>query len=158
MSKDIAKALKKLEYGIYVVTMGKGSEGNAFTASWVSQVSSEPPMVSLAVRNSHQSAPKIKKAMAFAVNMIGIGQDAFAKTWYGPAESGYEKLKSAVTQPTPVTGSPVLNGAIGWLDCKVVNTVEAGNHTLFLAEVVAGSVIQDDAILTSENSNLKYTG
>ena len=54
MADDISKVLRKFEYGVYVVTMGKGNEGNAFTASWVSQVSSEPPMITLAVRENRR--------------------------------------------------------------------------------------------------------
>lgn len=158
MSKDISRALKKMEYGVYVVTVGKGNDGNAFTASWLTQVSSEPPMIALAVHNKHQSCPRLKEAGAFAVNMIAKGQEVVAKTYYGPAESGYEKLKSAIVKSGPITGSPLLNGTIGFLDCKIIQNVTTGNHTLFIAEVVAALIETDAPILTSENSNLKYVG
>lgn len=158
MSNDIAKALKKMEYGVYVVTMGTGNDGNAFTASWLTQVSAEPPMIALSVNSKHQSCPKLKDGGGFAVNMIARGQDTVAKTYYGPAESGYEKLKSALTRSSPVTGSPIINGSVAYLDCKVVQSLTTGNHTLFIAEVVAAVVDNDSPILTSENSNLKYTG
>ncbi len=158
MSKDISKALKKMEYGVYVVTVGKGNDGNAFTASWLTQVSSEPPMIALSVHNKHQSCPRLKEVGAFAVNMIAKGQEVVAKTYYGPAESGYEKLKSAIIKNAPITGSPLLNGTIGFLDCKIVQNVTTGNHTLFIAEVAAAMIETDAPILTSENGNLKYIG
>jgi flavin reductase (DIM6/NTAB) family NADH-FMN oxidoreductase RutF len=158
MSKDAAKVLKKLEYGVYVVAMGKGNEGNAFCASWLAQVSSEPPSVALAVHNAHQSMPLLAKQGAFVVNLIGADNEAVAKTYYGPAESGYQKLRTANITDSPVSGSPILNGAVGWLDCKIVKSVPVGNHTLFIAEVVAASLDKDVPILTSEKSKLRYTG
>ncbi|UCG62362.1 MAG: flavin reductase [Candidatus Zixiibacteriota bacterium] len=157
--KDIQKVLKKLEYGVYVVTMGRGTQGNAFTASWISQISSEPPMVALAVHNKHQSSRLIKENKAFAVNLIGSGQEAVAKTYYGPAESGYEKLAGTSVKDSPRTGTPLLPGAIGYLDCLLVDTVQAGNHTLFIGRVKAASLDDSDSqLMTTTNSKLYYTG
>lgn len=157
--KDINNVLKKLEYGIYVVTMGKGSEGNAFTASWVMQVSSEPPMIAIAVHNKHQSSRLIKEGGAFVVNLIGEGQEAVAKTYYGPAESGYEKLQGTSVKNSPETKTPIIPGAIGYFDCLVVNTISTGNHTIFIGEIKAASL--DDNVtqlMTTSNSKLHYTG
>ena len=75
-------------------TMGKGKSGNAFTASWLTQVSNEPPMVIVSIKNSHQSAKLLNELDAFAVNILPQGEEAIAKTYYGPAESGYAKLES----------------------------------------------------------------
>lgn len=158
MTEDIAKVLRKLEYGVYVVTMGEGQNGNAFTASWLTQASSEPPMVALAVHNAHQSAPMIKKHKAFVVNLIAQGQEATAKTYYGPAESGYQKLEGYDVKDSPVTKSPLIPGAVGYLDCTLHEAVTTGNHTLFIGKIEAAQYASDDPILTSTNSNLRYTG
>jgi len=159
MSDDIAKVLRKLEYGVYVVTMGKGQDGNAFTASWLTQTSSEPPMIALAVHNAHQSAPMIKKFKAFAVNLIAEGQESTAKTYYGPAESGYQKLEGYddITD-SPATKSPLIPGAVGYLDCTLHEAITTGNHTLFIGKIEAAEYESDDPILTSSNSKLRYTG
>jgi flavin reductase (DIM6/NTAB) family NADH-FMN oxidoreductase RutF len=156
--KSITTGLRRLEYGVYVVTMGKGQEGNAFTASWVMQVSSLPPMVALAVHNKHQSSRLLKDAGGFVINLIAANTPEVAKTYYGPAESGYQKLKNASVTAAPVTGSPILSGVAGFLECKVVNHVAAGNHTVFFAEVVAAKVDDDKPLLTSTNSKLNYLG
>ena len=158
MKKEIAGALRKLEYGVYVVTMGKGSSGNAFTASWVSQVSSEPPLVALAVHDKHQSSRLIGSHGAFVVNFIAQNHADVAKTYYGPAESGYEKLKDSSVQDSPVTGTAMLNGADGYLECRIVSTVPTGNHTLYIGEVVSGQIRPDTQILTTSASKLHYAG
>ncbi len=156
--KKIAAVLRKLEYGVYVVTMGKGNDGNAFTASWVSQVSSAPPMIALAVHNKHQSSRYLQEHSAFVLNIIDKDQIAVAQTYYGPAESGYDKLKHSAVKPSPVTETAMLDGAIGYLDCRIVKMVPAGNHTLLLADVVAGEVTADRPILTTTSSKLHYAG
>ncbi len=158
MNQDARKVLRKLEYGVYIVTMGRGQSGNALTASWLTQVSSEPPMIALAVKSSHQSAQLIADTGNFVVNLIAEGQEEFAKTFYGPAESGYKKLDGATVTDSPASSSPVLSGAAGYLDCKVVNKLEVGNHVLFIAEVSAASLDSDGSILTTANSKLHYAG
>ncbi|RME22954.1 MAG: flavin reductase [Candidatus Zixiibacteriota bacterium] len=156
--KTIAKVLRKLEYGVYVVTMGKGQEGNAFTASWLTQVSSEPPMLAMAIHNKHQSARLLNEQDGFVVHLIPAGSEGFARNFYGPAERGYAKLQATPVSDAPGTGSPLLEGVSGWIDCRIVNRVPTGNHTVFIGEVVAGELKQDTQILTTSNSKLHYTG
>jgi flavin reductase (DIM6/NTAB) family NADH-FMN oxidoreductase RutF len=156
--KKFANALKKLEYGVYVVSMGKGPDGNAFTASWVSQVSSEPPLVSVAVHNKHQSARLLQDMDAYVINLIDAGQAEFAKRWYGPAESGYDKLKTAEYEDSPVTKTPVLAGGVGYIECKLVDRISVGDHTMFIGEVVAASLDSDKPVLTTSSSGLHYLG
>ena len=157
--KDIKKVLRKFEYGVYVVSMGKGNEGNAFTASWVAQVSSEPPMVMISVNNRHQSIPILKEHGAFVINLIGKDHESVAKTYYGPAESGYEKLKTADVEESPATKTPLLSGMEGFLDCRIVDTILSGNHTIFIGEILAASMDNPDlVIMTSYNSKLRYGG
>ena len=156
--KAVRQALRRLEYGVYVVSMGKGQEGNAFTGSWISQVSSEPPMVAIAVNNKHQSARLLSEAPAYVVNLLPDNGEAVAKAYYGPAESGYAKLQAKDVSSSPGTGTPILAGASGWLDCRIVNRVKTGNHTLYIGEVVAASPGDSSAILTTTSSKLHYTG
>lgn len=155
---SIADALRKLEYGVYIVTMGDGSDGNAFTASWVTQVSSEPPMVAIAVHNKHQSSRLIDKHGGFVVNLIAENHAEIAKAYYGPAEAGYEKLKHAEVGKSPATGSPLIQGSLGYLDCRVVTKLTTGNHTLYIGEVKAAELLADNYLLTTSNSKLRYIG
>jgi flavin reductase (DIM6/NTAB) family NADH-FMN oxidoreductase RutF len=158
MDKHMSSALRKLEYGVYVVSMGKGTAGNAFTASWVSQVSSEPPMVALAVHNKHQSSRLLESHGAFVINLLALNHAEVARTYYGPAESGYAKLKDSQVLDAPATGTAMINGTDGFLDCKIVSKVAVGNHTLFIAEVMAAELTNDSPALTTSNSKLHYAG
>ncbi len=156
--KEISKVLSKLEYGIYVVTMGEGTKGNAFTASWVTQVSNEPPTVIVSINNKHQSARLLRHLDSFAINVLPEGSEGVAKTYFGPAESGYDKLDAAVLKDAPQTGSPIILGSVGFLDCKIVNRVESGNHTVYFGEVLAAELENDVNVLTSTSGKMRYSG
>ena len=155
---EIKAVLKKLEYGVYVVSMGKGEEGNAFTASWLTQVASEPPMIVLAVHSKHQSTRMLNERDCFVVNLLARGAEGVAKTYYGPAESGYARLQGVNISSAPKTGCPVIPGAAAFLDCRVVKRVPCGNHTVFLGEVLAAQLNEDVEIMTGLTSRLRYTG
>jgi flavin reductase (DIM6/NTAB) family NADH-FMN oxidoreductase RutF len=156
--KEIKRVLKKLEYGVYIVSMGKGEDGNAFTASWLTQVSSEPPTIVLAVNSKHQSARMLNERDCFVVNLLARGAEGVAKTYYGPAESGYAKLEGVDVTPAPATGCPVISGAVAFLDCRIIKRVPCGNHTVFFAEVLAAQLNEDVDIMTCLTSRLRYTG
>ena len=160
MSSDneVKQVLKKLEYGVYVVSMGKGEEGNAFTASWLTQVSSEPPTLVLAVHSKHQSARMLNERDCFVVNLLAREAEGVARTYYGPAESGYARLRGVNASTAPKTGCPVIPGAAAFLDCRVVKRVPCGNHTVFFGEVLAAKLNDDVEIMTSQSSSLRYTG
>ena len=156
--KKIKQVLRKLEYGVYIVTMGKGEDGNAFTGSWIMQVSSEPLMVAIAIHNKHQSARLLKEHDSYVVNLLPDSALNTAKAYFGPAESGYDKLKAKDVKDSPGTGTPILNGALGYIDCRIVNRVQTGNHTLYIGEVVEANLDADNPIMTTSNSRLHYTG
>jgi flavin reductase (DIM6/NTAB) family NADH-FMN oxidoreductase RutF len=156
--KDIPGVLAKLEYGIYVITMGLGTDGNAFTASWLTQVANKPPTVVVSINNKHQSARMLNASDCFVVNLLPKGADGVAKAYYGPAESGYRKLDGVNVKQAPATGCPIIPGGVGYLDCKVIKRVPAGNHTVIFGEVLAAELETDAEILTSSSSKLRYAG
>jgi flavin reductase (DIM6/NTAB) family NADH-FMN oxidoreductase RutF len=156
--RKIAQVLGRFEYGVHVASMGQRQDGNALTASWLTQVSSEPPMIVIAVHNKHQSARLLGEKDCFVVNLLSKTAEGVAKTYYGPAESGYAKLKDVEVTPAPRTGCPVIPGAAGFLDCKVVKRVPCGNHTVFFGEVLAAELRADGEIMTTASSGLRYRG
>ena len=158
IDKSAAAVLKRLEYGVYIVTMGKGEAGNAFTASWVSQVSSEPALVAVAIHNKHQSARLLNEQPTFLVNMLPVEGEPVARSYYGPAESGYEKLKATSISNSPVTGLPIINGASAYIECRIVQRLAVGNHTLYVGEVVGGASLTDGPVLSTANCKLRYLG
>src|SRR5437773_6066114 len=77
-------ALRMIPYGLYVLTAAdkSGSRVAAATVNWVTQVAFEPPLVVVGVKTDSHAHPLIKETKAFALNVLGKGQQALAFTFF----------------------------------------------------------------------------
>jgi flavin reductase (DIM6/NTAB) family NADH-FMN oxidoreductase RutF len=109
-------AFNALVHGVYVVTTRLGEKINGMTAAWVSQVSLHPLLVMV----SEQT--ELGKRFGYK---SGRKIDKFA---------GLDYLTAA-------TGAPILPQAYAYLDLRLVHTFAAGDHTLFVGEVVEAKIL-----------------
>src|SRR5207247_4443099 len=99
-----------------------------------------PPMVAVAVENTSKTISMIRAAHHSAVNVFLQGQRELAGKLGRSSASTPQKLKGIKTKPAPVSGAPILTDALGWVECRVVATLPAGDHTLVLGEVIEAGV------------------
>lgn len=134
---DVLNALKRMTYGVYVIGAKVGEKINGMTAAWVAQVSSEPPMVMVAVGKTHYTRELIEKSGFFSINILASDQHELVRKC--GFTSGRDTDKLAGEELTyKVTGAPILPNSAAYLDCKVVERYEIGDHVIFVGEVVAG--------------------
>jgi flavin reductase (DIM6/NTAB) family NADH-FMN oxidoreductase RutF len=146
-------------YGLYAVTIAHGGNDHAMTANWVTQASFAPPMLAVAVENTSRTISLLRDAHHFVVNVFQEGQRELAAKLGRSSVNAPQKLKGIKTKPAPTWGGPILGDALGWLECRLVATLPAGDHTLVLGEVVeAGVEHADTQPLTLQQSGLKYAG
>src|SRR5712691_11479376 len=88
MDPNVKKtALRMIPYGLYVLTAAnRDGKVAACTVKWVTQVSFGPPLVVVGVKSGSHGHPLIKETKAFALNVLGKGQQALAFTFFKPAE------------------------------------------------------------------------
>lgn len=142
-----------IPYGLYVLT-AEDEEGriSAATVNWVTQTSFQPPLVAVGVKADSHVHEVIKSSGAFALNVLGKGQQGMAYGFFKPAQRDGETIGG---EPfgNGVTGSPILENTPAYVDCKLVGSIEKGDHSLFVGEVVDAGVSQlpegraDDATL-----------
>lgn len=151
--------LRHFPYGLYVVTVAHEGEEHGMTANWITQASFEPPMVVVAVENSSKTIGLIRDAHHFAVSLLTSGQRELAGKLGRTSDQAPQKLKGVKTKPAPAAKTPVLTEAVGWLECRAVATLPAGDHTLVLGEVLEAGVENGDAQpLTLAEAGFKYSG
>jgi flavin reductase (DIM6/NTAB) family NADH-FMN oxidoreductase RutF len=157
---DAAKKtiLRHFPYGLYAVTVSHDGEDHGMTANWVTQASFEPPMIAVAVENTAKTIGMIRDAHHFAVNLLQQDQRDLAGKLGRSSQQAPQKLKGLKTKPAPVSGTPVLADALGWLECRLLTTVPAGDHTLVLGEVIEAGVERDGEPLTLQGAGFKYSG
>lgn len=140
---EIIAAVRKIINGIYVVSTVSGGEHNAMTAAWVQRASFEPPLLTAAVGTGRYTHDMIKASGVFAVHALGAGQERIARHFGLKSGRKTDKFKG-VKFGTAVTGSPILKDCIAWFDCRVYGEHEAGDHTLFIGEILDARVLSDE--------------
>jgi flavin reductase (DIM6/NTAB) family NADH-FMN oxidoreductase RutF len=130
-----------LDRELWLVTAQAGSRRGGLIATFVSQASivSELPRMLLGVAKQHYTWELIEASGAFALHLLG--EDQLDLVWSFGLESGRDRDKLAGLEcHAGKTGSPLLANAVGWLDCRVETKLDAGDRTMYLAEVVEGQV------------------
>lgn len=151
--------LRQFSYGLYVVTVAADGEEHGMTANWATQAAFEPPMVAVAIENLSQTIEMIRDAHHFALSVLHQDQRELAGKLGRSSEQSPDKLKGIRTKPAPLTGTPVLADCIGWLECRVISALPAGDHTLVLGEVLEAGVENAEAKpLTLQGAGFKYSG
>ncbi|MFI8002973.1 flavin reductase family protein [Streptomyces sp. NPDC086010] len=120
--------------GVAVITAaGDGPVG--FTATSLSSVAAEPPLVSFGVGTASSSWPVVAEAEHIGVHLLGEEQRELAATF---ARSGADRFGPSTRWRVGPEGVPLLDGVVAWLVCRVVARIPAGDHRIVIAEVESG--------------------
>ena len=150
--------LRKMPHGVYIVGVRNGVEVNAFTGTWLTQVSFTPPLVALGVKKDSHSFEMIKSGRVFSVNFLKKDQKAVAEHFVKPATVVGEKLKG-VRYRAGTTGAPILEEALGFIECEVREIAnEKGDHAVIIGEVIEAGVQKDEPALTLLDTGWHYGG
>jgi flavin reductase (DIM6/NTAB) family NADH-FMN oxidoreductase RutF len=143
MEKAWQDVLDSFSYGIYLITVSSAEGYNGMIASWVTQCSHEPPRIALAIRKNRLCHGQIVDSGKFCINVLpraAVGVISQFKI------ADWKKKFDFCKYGTSSFDLPVLDESIGYLDCELELTVDAGDHTLFIGIVKAGAIINDGKI------------
>ncbi|MDP4241048.1 MAG: flavin reductase family protein, partial [Bacteroidota bacterium] len=138
------EALYKLTYGIYLISSGNKSSGNGFISNTFFQVTSEPPRFASCCNKDNYTAEVIQKTGAYAVSVIpqDIPADIISRFGYKSGRD-FDKLEG-MELAYGETGVPiVLNEAIAYLECRVIQTIDVGTHLMFIGELVQAELLDN---------------
>ena len=128
-SSEVKEVIDLLTHGVYIIGVKYKSRINGMTAAWVNQVSSQPPMISVAIGKSHYNSELIPKAKSFSVNILSPNQMELARKCGFTSGRDQDKLQEGdVTYQA--TGAPILSNCAGYLDCELSHQIEVGDHIL----------------------------
>ncbi len=126
-----------LDRELWLVTARAGDRRGGLIATFVSEASIAPdlPRIVLGLARQHHTWELVEAAGAFALHLLG--EDQIDWVWRFGLKSGRSGDKfDGLDVRSAATGSPVLDGAVGWLDCRVEARLDSGDRTIYLAEVV----------------------
>jgi 3-hydroxy-9,10-secoandrosta-1,3,5(10)-triene-9,17-dione monooxygenase reductase component len=131
-ARDFRDVLSHFCTGLTVITAVDGDQPVGFVCQSFQSVSLDPPLVSFAPAKTSSTWPRIRRANRFAVNVLAADQGELCARF---AKPGGDKFIDLAWQASP-EGSPILDGVLAWIDCKIVRSVEAGDHDIVLGRVL----------------------
>jgi len=134
--------------GVAVVTSVSDGEPVGMTCQSFSSVSLDPPLVMFSPARTSRAWPLMQRAGHFCVNFLAAGQEELSNVM---ASKGADKFAGVGWSPSK-TGSPLLDGVIGYVDCTVHAVHEAGDHYVVIGRVqhMAGPKDAGDPLLYFE--------
>ncbi len=143
------KILHKLSYGMYVISSAKEGKLDGQIANTVFQITSKPAKIAISINKENLTYEYIKYSNVFSVSILSteapfkfIGLFGFRS---GKDINKFENVKYKIG----ITGTPiVLDYSLGYIEAKVVDSVDVGTHVLFIGEVVDADSIQEGTPMT----------
>jgi flavin reductase (DIM6/NTAB) family NADH-FMN oxidoreductase RutF len=131
----LRSAFRRHAAGVAVITARGDAGPVGFTATSLTSVSAEPPLLSFGIGTGSSSWPAVSEAEYVGVHLLGDHQEDLAATF---ARSGADRFAAPTAWREGPEGVPVLDGVLSWLVCRVAGRVPAGDHRIVLAEVLLG--------------------
>jgi flavin reductase (DIM6/NTAB) family NADH-FMN oxidoreductase RutF len=135
---------------VWLVTAQAGPGRGGLIATFVNPATIVPelPRLLVGLAKQHHTWQLVEASNAFALHLLG--EEQLDWVWRFGLESGRDRDKlEGLPYRTGATGSPLLDGAIGWVDCRVEARLDGGDRTVYLAEVVESRVTHFAPPLTS---------
>lgn len=132
-------ALRMIPYGLYVLTCEKGENVATATISWLTQTSFSPPLITMGVKVGSGVHSLIKEQKSYAISILGKDNAAAAYAFFKSTERKGDELNGQKVFSGSL-GHPILADAPAYLECKLVQFIETGDHSIVVGEVVNASV------------------
>lgn len=154
----INKVTWKIPNVLCLLGSRSGDEWNGMTVSWVTQVSMEPVLIAVSVDQKAVTHRLVAESGVFTVNLWDRSDTRPFVKFSKPATKEGMTLNDRPIREGQ-TGAPIFEEAVAYLECEVRHAYDVGTHTLFLGEVVAAKIRDDDAgIASMADTRMKYGG
>ena len=140
-SDQFKDTLRFFASGVTILTIRAGEARHGLTVSAFASVSPEPPLIAVLVDQRHRGHELlVEPGATFAVNVLTEAQSELSERFaWSPEGDRF----AAGRWTTAVTGAPILEDALAWLDCRPVERFTAGSHSVFAGEVLASATRED---------------
>jgi len=129
---ELRRVMGHFATGVTVITTLRSSgELHGLTANAFTSVSLVPPLLLICVDKKAESYPCFDESGVFTVNVLATDQEALSRLF---AVSGGEKF-AGISYKIGANGAPILDGALAYLECKVTQKIDGGDHTIYIGEI-----------------------
>jgi len=134
--------------GVTIITVDLDGEVHGMTANAFASVSLDPLLVLVCVDHSTRTHAHLHAKKRFGINVLGEDQRAISE-YYARPERSHEHAEAEAGAHFERTahGTPMLHGGLAYLECRLHSAEQAGDHTIFIAEVEDVVVREGDPLL-----------
>jgi flavin reductase (DIM6/NTAB) family NADH-FMN oxidoreductase RutF len=130
--------------GVTVITTRDGDRLHGMTANAVSSLSLDPVMLLICVDKTTHAHDIIQHSGVFAVNILTERQEALSRLFAKKLEPEVGSLRGQAYSPGAATGSPIIADCLAYMECRVKQVLDGGDHSIMLGEVVGEGVVNGD--------------
>jgi flavin reductase (DIM6/NTAB) family NADH-FMN oxidoreductase RutF len=155
------RVLWAMPSGLYIVGSRAGDRRNGMTCNWTTQLGFDPKLLGVSVEKDAVTHELIAEGGVFCLNIIDREDRAIVRKFTKPVEVDLEAhTLNGFPFHDGVTGAPILDQAVAYVDCTVHAKVDAGSHDLFLGEIVDAAFQKDEdtPALRMEDTRMSYGG
>lgn len=153
------KAMYKIGYGLYILTTRENSYQNGCVINTCMQVTTTPNRISITVNKQNKTHDMIKESGEFNISVISEKATFDLFKHFGfQSGANIDKFKDYKYKSKSENGIYyITNFCNAFISGKVINSVDLGTHTMFIADVIDGDVLNDDKSVTYEyyQNNIK---
>lgn len=134
VAETLREIMSNCAASVTVVTCQAGGRDHGLTVSAFTSVSMQPPLVLVCIGGEAGGGEMLRRAGGFTVNLLRLGAVPVARRFSSPEEDRFAGL---TLQPPSVPGAgPILpDQACAYLECRIVDSLEAGDHIIFIGQV-----------------------
>ncbi len=144
---EFRKALGHFATGVTVITVDRDGEVHGMTANAFTSVSLDPMLVLVCVDQRARTHAHLHAKKRFGINVLCESQRAISE-YYARATETHQHAEAAGARfDRTHHGTPVLHGALAYLECRLQSAHDAGDHTIFIAEVEDATVREGNPLL-----------
>lgn len=146
-TSDFRKAMGCFATGVTVITVDQEGEVHGMTANAFTAVSLDPVLVLVCVDHRARTHGHLHARKRFGVNVLSSKQQAISEYYARSSEAHQHPESAGARFDRTAHGTPVLQGALAYLECRLHSTQPAGDHTIFIAEVEQVEVREGEPLL-----------
>jgi len=132
---DFRKAMGCFATGVTIITVDQNGEVHGMTANAFASVSLDPMLVLVCVDRKARTHAHLQRLKRFGVNVLARDQQTVSEFYARSTEIHQHAEETGARFDRTPHGTPVLHGALAYLECRLHKAEDAGDHTVFIAEV-----------------------
>ena len=141
------QVLRKLSYGVYIVSTVDEGKYVGCTANSIMQITSNPITIAVSINHDNYTNSCMMKNGKFAVSILSVQSNPISIGTFG-FRSSRDVDKFALVEHSIIDGFPIIKDALGYMICEIKNKVETSTHTVFIAEVIDCDVLNETTPMT----------